>query len=71
MKFLHTFLITLIIFNSLLLSVKADEELFIVKDSKSGLKETFETYNEAINYYEDKNDLIRNFLIEKCLIRIK
>lgn len=24
-----------------------------------------------INYYEDKNDLIRNFLIEKCLIRIK
>ena len=63
MKFLHTFLIVLIIFNSLLLPVKADEELFIVKDSKSGLKETFETYNEAINYYEDNLEEYDNLLL--------
>ena len=37
MKFLHTFLIVLMMFNGLIMPLKADEDLFVIRDNESDL----------------------------------
>ena len=63
MKFLHTFLIALMMLGFAYLPVKADEDLFTVKDTESGFEETFETYSRAIDYYEDHLEEYSNLLL--------
>ena len=63
MKFLYTFLIALILINPLCLYIKAEGDVFAVKDSESGLEEIFETYSEAIAYYDGHLEEYSNLLL--------
>ena len=63
MKFLHTFLIVLILLNASIMPLKADEDLFVVKDKESDLEETFETYSEAADFYEKNLEEYSNLLL--------
>lgn len=63
MKFLHTFLIVLMMFNGLIMPLKADEDLFVIRDNESDLEENFGSYNEAYSFYEENLENYDNLLL--------
>ncbi|MBP5278888.1 MAG: bacterial Ig-like domain-containing protein, partial [Erysipelotrichaceae bacterium] len=55
------------------MSIKAEDELFVVRDTGSGLEETFETYNSASSFYEEHLEEYDNLLLyeDDRLIRME
>ena len=59
--------------SSFSMSIKAEDELFVVRDTGSGLEETFETYNSASSFYEEHLEEYDNLLLyeDDRLIRME